>query len=153
MPEREEASNGPAPLEVLDSVHDGVYVTDSRRQITYWNPAAERMTGWSAEDIVGRTCYDDVLCHEDKDGRKLCGEEHCPLHRAIVTGNSSTLPIIVFAQCKDGDRIPVRVSVAPQASSPSVQPTVMGAGASAEPTRTVTPAGQPTRVAIPFLAR
>ena len=103
----------PDPASVLDSVNDGVYVTDTERRIVYWNPAAERITGWTKADIVGRTCYDEVLCHEDKDGRRLCGKEHCPLHRSIVTGNSSTVPIIVFAGCKDGSRVPVRVSVAP----------------------------------------
>ena len=106
-------SSMPDPLRVLESVNDGVYVTDAERNILYWNPAAERITGWTTKDIVGRTCYDEVLCHEDKDGRRLCGKEHCPLHRAIVTGNSSTVPIIVFAGCKDGHKVPVRVSVAP----------------------------------------
>ncbi len=103
----------PDPLSVLDSVNDGVYVTDTERRIRYWNPSAQRITGWTAGDIIGKSCYDDVLCHEDKDGRRLCGEEHCPLHRAIVTGNSSSVPIIVFAKRKDGSRVPVRVSVAP----------------------------------------
>src|SRR5690348_9455309 len=81
---------------ILDSITEGVYATDRSRRIIYWNRAAERITGWRAEDIVGKACFDDVLCHVDKDGHQLCGKEHCPLHRAMVTGATSSVPIIVF---------------------------------------------------------
>ena len=97
---------------VLDSLGDGVYVTDVDRKITYWNKAAERITGWMRADIVGRQCFDDILCHVDKDGHQLCGQEHCPLHRSIITGVGNDCPL-VFAKRKDGQRIPVQVTVAP----------------------------------------
>lgn len=98
---------------ILDSLSDGVYVCDRERKIVYWSKSAERITGWLAEDVVGRRCLDDVLCHVDKDGHRLCGEEFCPLHRSIVTGTSTNVPLIVFAQAKAGHRVPMQVSVAP----------------------------------------
>jgi phosphoserine phosphatase RsbU/P len=98
---------------VLDSVNAGVYVTDLERRIIYWNDAARRITGWQADNILGKCCHDQVLCHVDKDGRPLCGQEFCPLHRAITTGTSSIVPIIVYALTADGGRVPMRVSVGP----------------------------------------
>lgn len=98
---------------ILDSLGDGVYVCDKDRKIVYWSKSAERITGWSRQDVVGRRCLDDVLCHIDKDGHQLCGEEFCPLHRAMVTGATSTVPIIVFARGREGRRIPMEVTVAP----------------------------------------
>jgi sigma-B regulation protein RsbU (phosphoserine phosphatase) len=98
---------------VIDSLSDGVYVCDLERRIRYWSKSAQRITGWPAEDIVGRQCFDDVLCHVDKDGHRLCGEEYCPLHRAMITGTGSKDSLLVYAQGKDGRRIPMRVSVAP----------------------------------------
>jgi len=98
---------------ILDSLSDGVYVCDRDRRIVFWSKAAERITGWQASDVVGRRCLDDVLCHVDKDGHRLCGEEFCPLHRAMVTGATNTVGIIVFAQGKQGNRIPMQVTVAP----------------------------------------
>jgi serine phosphatase RsbU (regulator of sigma subunit) len=56
---------------------------------------------------------DNILCHVDKDGRPLCGEEFCPLHRCMVTDTRSVTPIIVFGLTKSGIRIPMEVSVAP----------------------------------------
>lgn len=98
---------------ILDSLGDGVYVCDRDRRIVFWNKAAERLTGWGAGDVVGRRCLDEILCHIDKDGRRLCGEEFCPLYRSMVTGSTSTVGMIVFAQGKSGNRIPMQVSVAP----------------------------------------
>jgi phosphoserine phosphatase RsbU/P len=98
---------------ILDSLNDGVYVCDKDRRIVFWSKAAQRITGWQASDVVGRRCLDGVLCHVDKDGRQLCGEEFCPLHRTMVTGTTSTVPIIVFAQGKAGNRVPMQVTVAP----------------------------------------
>ena len=101
------------PESYLKSLNDGVYAVDTERRIIYWGPSAERITGWRAQDIMGRRCSDDVLAHVDKDGRRLCGREHCPLHRAMVTGKSSDVPIIAFARHKEGRQVPMRVSVAP----------------------------------------
>ncbi len=101
------------PACILDSLNDGLYVCDCERRIVYWSKAAERITGWPAADIKGKRCCDNVLNHTDKDDNPLCGEESCPLHRAILTGENSTCPIVVFAQGQDGGRIPMQVSVAP----------------------------------------
>jgi PAS domain S-box-containing protein len=102
-----------APHVILDCLNDGVYVCDTDRRIVFWSKAAERITGWQSSDVVGRRCLDDVLCHVDKDGHRLCGEEFCPLHRAMVTGTQSTVGLMVFAQGKNGHRIPMQVTVAP----------------------------------------
>ena len=52
-----------------------MYVTDVDRRIVYWNEAAAQITGWSAEDMLGRHCFDSLLSHVDKDGHELCGHE------------------------------------------------------------------------------
>ena len=98
---------------ILDSLGDGVYVCDRDRRIVYWSKSAERITGWAPQDVIGRRCLDDVLCHTDKDNHQLCGEEFCPLHRSMVTGTTSNVPLIVFARGKKGARIPMQVAVSP----------------------------------------
>ena len=99
--------------EVLNLLADGAYITDTERHIVFWNDAARRITGWEAKDVVGHRCGDNILVHVDKDGHELCGREHCPLHRSIVTGQASAEPILVFAQQRSGDRIPLEVTVSP----------------------------------------
>ena len=99
--------------DVLNSLADGAYITDVDRRIVFWNAAAERITGWKSQDVVGKTCHDKLLVHVDKDGHELCGNEFCPLHRSIVTGQPSAGAVVVFAKCKSDLRIPVEVSVSP----------------------------------------
>jgi PAS domain S-box-containing protein len=99
--------------DIFDALTEGVYVCDLERRITYWSKSAERITGWKAADVVGRQCFDNVLCHIDKDGHRLCGEEYCPLHRAMITGVGTQGSLLVYAQSAEGGRIPMQVSVAP----------------------------------------
>jgi PAS domain S-box-containing protein len=108
------------PASLIDSLADGVYITDTGRKILLWNRAAERITGWPAAEVVGRTCFDNILCHVDKDGHCLCGEEYCPLHRSVITGRPSEAPLLVFARRKSGERVPVEVTVAPLRSRAGV---------------------------------
>lgn len=98
---------------ILDSVNEGLYVCDTDRRIVYWSKSAERITSWSAEQVVGRKCMDNILSHVDKDGRSLCGEEFCPLYRCMVTDQASSAPVIVIGQTRTGERKPMAVYVAP----------------------------------------
>jgi len=98
---------------ILDSMPDGVYVTDRNRRIIAWNKAAEKITGWTRTDAINRECRDNFLCHIDKDGHALCGKEHCPLHRAMITNSASDVPRLLFARHRNGSRVPVEVTVSP----------------------------------------
>ena len=111
--ELEQAGLPYSAVQILQAISDGVYVTDRNRKIVYWNKAAERITGWRAEEVLGKGCHDDVLCHVDKDGHPLCGKERCPLHRAMATGASSTTPTLLFLLAKDSRRVPIKVNVSP----------------------------------------
>lgn len=99
--------------EILDSLADGIYMTDRDRKIIFWSKAASRITGWRADEVVGHSCHENILNHIDLDGHALCGKEFCPLHRSIATGACSTASIIVSALHRDGHRVPVEVSVSP----------------------------------------
>jgi PAS domain-containing protein len=39
---------------LLDSLYDGVYFVDCGRKITYWNQSAEQLTGYSADEAIGK---------------------------------------------------------------------------------------------------
>ncbi len=55
------------PLEqALGTIPSGLFVVDTEMQIIYWNPAAERITGYSSEEAVGQHCsfLQGVPCDE-----------------------------------------------------------------------------------------
>ena len=71
--------------EILDHLYDGVYFVDRERRITYWNHGAERITGYLAEQVMGRRCADNILEHVDAAGRLLC-TGMCPLAASMLDG-------------------------------------------------------------------
>lgn len=65
---------------ILDSLADGVIAVDESGRITFLNQAAERMTGWTRADVLGRS-YEAVL-EADGDG------DGCLLLHTLRTGQS-----------------------------------------------------------------
>lgn len=95
---------------VLDNLSDGVYFVDTQRVITYWNQASERITGFTREQVVGKSCQDNVLNHCTERGMELC-KGGCPLTATLKNGQLQTAE--VYLHHADGHRVPVRVRVAP----------------------------------------
>lgn len=95
---------------IIDELRDGLYIVDTNRRIVFWNHAAERISGYSAEEVVGKPCADNILCHVDDAGLNLCCSE-CPLATTIDSGAPHDAE--VFLHHKNGHRVPVSVHVVP----------------------------------------
>jgi PAS domain S-box-containing protein len=95
---------------VLDNLFDGVYAIDRNHRIVYWNPAAERITGYSAAEVTGRQCADNILNHLDNNGNCLC-DGFCPLAHVMADGQLRDSQI--FLHHRAGHRMPVRIRAVP----------------------------------------
>lgn len=51
---------------VLDNLHDGIILHDLNRRIIYFNRAAEELTGFKREKVLGKDCHEAF-------GRPFCG--------------------------------------------------------------------------------
>ena len=91
---------------IIDNLYDGVYFVDHDRTITYWNKGAERITGYSAAQAIGRRCRDNLLNHVTASGAQLC-QSHCPL--AAVMQDGKPREAEVYLHHVDGHRVPVVV--------------------------------------------
>jgi PAS domain S-box-containing protein len=88
---------------ILDSINEGVFTVDPQWRITAFNRAAERITGVSRRDAIGKTCCD--VFHAD-----IC-EKDCALRKTFETGKpvvNATAHIIN----QQGRRVPIRISTA-----------------------------------------
>ncbi len=65
-------------VEILDRIPDGLFTTDHEWRVTYFNPAAENITGFSADDAVGMYCKDVF--------KNSACESDCALKHAISEG-------------------------------------------------------------------
>ena len=95
---------------LLENLYDGVYFVDRQRSITYWNKSAEKITGYSSEEVMGKSCADNILRHVDEDGNELC-IGGCPLEGTMTDGKNREAE--VFLHHKDGHRVAIFVRGAP----------------------------------------
>jgi PAS domain S-box-containing protein len=89
---------------LIDATVDGIVAADLRGRILLWNKGAERVTGFSAAEVVGKMSITDV--YPPGQARQIMerlrgasGEEHIELLRADVVA-------------KSGEIIPVHLSAA-----------------------------------------
>ncbi len=95
---------------MLDELYDGVYFVTPDRCIVYWNAAAERLSGYSASEVMGSYCFDNILDHTDAEGCRLC-HDRCPL---VATMESRTRNCRrVWLKHRSGDRIAVEIRTSP----------------------------------------
>lgn len=95
---------------ILGHLYEGVYVVDKERKIVFWNKGSELITGYSAEEVVNKMCYNNILRHVTEDGKALCFSG-CPLHHTLQTGIVNSAD--VYLHHKDGHRVPVSVKSIP----------------------------------------
>lgn len=95
---------------MLENLYEGVYFVDTERKITFWNKGAERITGFSAEEVTNKFCYNNILNHIDEEGVELC-RNGCPLQRTVEDG--MTRETKVYLHHKGGHRVPVVVRAIP----------------------------------------
>jgi PAS domain S-box-containing protein len=86
---------------IIRSISDGVCTVDLRKRITFFNPAAESITGFSVQDAMGQYCFDVF--------RSNACESKCPIDKTITHG----VPQVNwrgFIISKSGEKKPISVS-------------------------------------------
>lgn len=89
---------------ILESAGEGVYGLDGEGKTTFVNPAAERMTGYTAKEMIGH-CQHKLVHHTKPDGTTYIDTE-CPIYAAVKDGKVHTVSTEVFWR-KDGTSFPV----------------------------------------------
>ena len=83
---------------ILDNIRDGVYAVDLNWRVTYFNRAAEKITGIPVKEAIGRSCFEVFRSN-------VC-ESNCVLRETLDTG----FPIInrpIYIVRADKKRIPI----------------------------------------------
>jgi PAS domain S-box-containing protein len=88
---------------ILNSVADGVFTTDSDGRITFFNKAAEQITGFTGKEAIGHYCFD--IFRAD-----IC-QSRCALKETIKTKTEIiNLPVTILN--KEGRKVPISISTA-----------------------------------------
>ena len=115
--------NIPAALgeALLHSASDAIVATDREGRITFWNPGAERIFGFTAEEAAGQSL--DIIIPENLRARHWEGFRHTMATGTSRYGHGDLLS--VPALTRDGRRISVEFTIVLlQAASREVTGTV-----------------------------
>ena len=88
----------------LNSIAEGVFTVDKDWHISSFNAAAEKITGWTENEVLGHPCkeiFKANIC------RSNCAISDCIHTKTIISGR------IAFIEAKNGQSIPVKLSAAP----------------------------------------
>jgi PAS domain S-box-containing protein len=94
-----------------ESLGEGLYALDTAGRLTYMNPAAERLLGWTQAELLGRVMH-DVIHFQRPDGSPYPRAECAGLIEVLRSGVTYRNDDDVFTR-KDGTMLSVAYSSAP----------------------------------------
>jgi len=71
-------------LEVFTNTSDGVYALDTDLRIIFWNQAAQKILGFTAEEAIGHYCY-EIIAGKDESGNLVCSRS-CQIMNLVRRG-------------------------------------------------------------------
>ena len=95
---------------ILESAGEGIYGLDTEGKVTFVNPAAVEMTGFSAKEMIGN-CQHHLVHHSKPDGTPY-PQKLCPIYAAFRDGKVHKVSREVFWR-KDGTSFPVEYVSSP----------------------------------------
>ncbi|HEA25618.1 MAG TPA: PAS domain S-box protein [Ectothiorhodospiraceae bacterium] len=95
---------------ILNSVADGIYGVDDSGNSTFVNQAMEKITGWPAEEIIGKNQH-ELLHHTRADGSPFPACE-CPVYATFKDSVPRIIQDDIFWK-KDGSSFPVEYASSP----------------------------------------
>ncbi|MBF0288012.1 MAG: response regulator [SAR324 cluster bacterium] len=101
---------------ILKSLWDGIITTDATDNITFINDTAERLTGWTAEEVMGKSYDTILLLQEEKQSLDTLSfiqqifeeaEDNSLLshdHLMLINKSEKSIPIEIHATYLKGDQ-------------------------------------------------
>ena len=82
--------------QLLDKARDAIMAYDMEGRVVYWNKSAERLTGWSEDEMMGETARERLYAAEQQDKLRSCYDTM--MEEGEWTGE-------LDLQSKDGDEL------------------------------------------------
>ena len=99
-------------LRLLDAVQAGIIATDLQGLILYWNPFAEELYGWSAQEVVGRNILEIAVAPENlQSGAEIMARLRSrrsidyAYHRAVEFAERAKKPLSSFPPSAERDAL------------------------------------------------
>ena len=90
--------------QILDNLSEGIIAHDLNRRIFFFNREAEKITGYSREEILGKDCHEVF-------GNPLCGERCSFCDQKTILDDHDEYPINIVSKSGESKRIDMSVTL------------------------------------------
>jgi PAS domain S-box-containing protein len=92
---------------ITDAAQDAILMMDNQGNLTYWNPAAERIFGYTSIEALGRNIHDLIAPERFREAYRAASQEFLGAGQVAAVGKTLELDAIR----KDGREIAVAMSL------------------------------------------
>lgn len=96
--------------DITSTLGEGVFVADRNRIITFANPEAERLLGWSSGELLGKDLH--MILHSNLPSFRIKSLSDCQVCAAVISGAPLLVTEDDFSR-KDGSALPVDITSRP----------------------------------------
>jgi diguanylate cyclase len=100
----------------LQSIGDAVVCTDMQSRVTFMNPVAERLTGWTTAEAVGQPAAEVFSLVDERTGRPPVS----PIDQCMQEGRSMMCEAGLILLSRTGDAFDIGLSAAPVRSADAI---------------------------------
>ena len=93
--------------QISASARDAVILMNNEGQIAFWNPAAERIFGYTAREAVGRELHETIVPEQYRDAHVRGVKQFCETGTGPYIGKVTELQ----ARRRDGSEFPIELSI------------------------------------------
>jgi PAS domain S-box-containing protein len=95
-------------FDMLENSADGAFVIDEAQRIIFWSKAAQKILGYTSDEVLGQTCY-NILRGCDETGHIICHHD-CHVMATFRNGNRVS-NYDVATRTKSGEMRWINVSI------------------------------------------
>jgi len=96
--------------DITSAIGEGIYVLNAHGNLTFMNPEAERLLGWTEDELIDKNVH-GIIHGKKSDGTSVPFEQ-CPMHAVVTIGTRYVSRDEVFTR-KDGTIFPISVLCTP----------------------------------------
>ncbi|MCE5199576.1 MAG: response regulator [Armatimonadota bacterium] len=89
------------------SMHDGAIVVDEAGNVSFWNEAAQRIFGYTSDEIIGKSCHAILAPHRFHEAIDKAFADFAATGSGSIVGRDSEL----IGLRKDGSEFPIEMSL------------------------------------------